>query len=118
MSAAIQFFRSGQTEPALDDWGAIAALGVGLSRAMDYFQTDPDVDAPCRGHGPFPSWENQPLGRCKIRVSRWPLPMARAKAEALSRRNYGETVKHLTTSFPHWFCGNFQKYAERVQEPP
>lgn len=39
---------------------------------------------------------------------------------ALSRRNYGETIKHLTapTRFPYQFAANYGKYADRVNDFP
>src|SRR5579872_6552092 len=39
---------------------------------------------------------------------------------ALSRRNYGETIAHLTapTRYPYQFCANYAKYAEHPDQMP
>jgi hypothetical protein len=39
---------------------------------------------------------------------------------ALSRRNYGETIKHLVapTRYPYQFCANYQKWADKADQMP
>jgi hypothetical protein len=37
---------------------------------------------------------------------------------SLARRNYGETLRNLADSFPYWFCGNFQKFADHPEQLP
>jgi hypothetical protein len=37
---------------------------------------------------------------------------------ALERRNYGETVADITSTFPHWFARNFANYAGREDQLP
>jgi hypothetical protein len=37
---------------------------------------------------------------------------------SLSRRNYGETVKHLNARFGYQFCANYQKFGDHVDQMP
>ena len=116
------YLKPGQKEPAPDEWGAIAAWGWGLSRAMDYLETDQGVDAKrvailgISRLGKTVMWAG-------ARDTRFAMVIASCSGEggaALSRRNYGETIAHLVapSRFPYQFCANYQKYAQHVDQLP
>ena len=116
------YLKPGQTAPGPDEWGAISAWAWGLSRAMDYLETDDRVDAKrvaiigVSRLGKTVMWAG-------AHDTRFAMVIASCSGEggaALSRRNYGETIAHLTapSRYPYQFCANYAKYAEHPDRMP
>jgi len=110
----------GQTSPAPDEWGSISAWAWGVSRIIDYFETDPSVDATqiaLQGFsriGKTALWAAAKDERIKVVFS----ACAGEMGSALSRRDFGETVDDMAQNFPWQFAGNLQKYVGRWNEMP
>jgi hypothetical protein len=114
------FFKPGQTENAADEWGAIGAWSYGLSRALDYFEKDKDIDAKrvaIIGHsrlGKTTLWTGALDQRFAMVIS----SCSGEGGASLSRRDYGERISNLTGAFPYWFAKNYQKYADHADQLP
>jgi len=109
----IGLVNSGQPRD-VDDWGALRAWAWGASRALDYFETDEDVDATqvgLEGHSRY--------GKATIVAMAYDDRFAIAYVSSsgaggvkLHRRNWGELVENVAgTNEYHWMAGNFMKYA-------
>lgn len=101
-----------------DEWGALRAWAWGASRAIDYFETDKDVDVKRiaieglsrYGKAAIVSMAFEP------RFSLGFIGSSGAGGVKILRRVFGEQVENLASSGEyHWFAGNFIKYASKLK---
>ncbi|WP_443938728.1 glucuronyl esterase domain-containing protein [Pedobacter sp. MW01-1-1] len=97
-----------------DDWGALRAWAWGASRAIDYYETDKEVDAKklCieglsrYGKAALVAMAYEP------RFSMGFIGSSGNGGTKIMRRQFGEQIENLASSGGyHWFAGNFIKYA-------
>jgi hypothetical protein len=97
-----------------DDWGTLKAWAWGASRALDYFETDKDVDARrvgLDGHSRY--------GKATLVAMAYEPRLAIAYVSSsgeggakLYRHIFGEQVENVAAANEyHWMAGNFLKYA-------
>ncbi len=98
----------------LDDWGALRAWAWGASRAMDYFETMPDVDASRVVIEGLSRYGKAALVTMAYdeRFAIGLIGSSGAGGAKILRRVFGEQVENLASSWAHhWFAPNFIKYA-------
>jgi hypothetical protein len=97
-----------------EDWGSLRAWAWGASRALDYLETDMDVDARQVGIEGLSRYGKAALVAMAYEP-RFAIGFIGSSGEGgakLHRRNFGELVENVAGPGEyHWVAGNFLKYA-------
>lgn len=101
-----------------DDWGALRAWAWGASRALDYFESNKDIDpykVGIEGHSRYGKAAAVTMAY-DLRFAIAYISSSGAGGVKLHRRNYGELVENVAApSEYHWMAGNYIKYAGPLQ---
>ncbi|MEL7498961.1 MAG: acetylxylan esterase [Planctomycetota bacterium] len=117
-NGAHRFFPSLQNRN--DNWTSIGAWAWGLHRILDYLEKDASIDAQKTivfGHsrlGKTALW----AGATDTRIAAVISNNSGCGGAALSRRRFGESVKRINTTFPHWFCKKHRDYNDNEDASP
>ena len=98
----------------LDDWGALRAWAWGASRAIDYFETNPQVDEKRIAIEGLSRYGKAAIVALAYepRIAIGFIGSSGAGGAKILRRVFGEQVENLASSEEyHWFTPNFIKYA-------
>ncbi|SMO53896.1 alpha/beta hydrolase family protein [Gracilimonas mengyeensis] len=116
------YLKEGQQKPAPNEWGAISAWAWGLSRVVDYLETDEEVD-PNKIAVTGASRLGKTVLWAAARDQRFDMVIAccsGAGGAALNGRDFGESIAHLTapSRYPYQFAENFQMFADYPKHIP
>ena len=110
----------GQTRPMPGDWGTISAWAWGISRIIDYFETDRTIDSKRVAVQGFSRLGKTVLWASAMdeRIAAVFSGCAGEMGSSLARRDFGETVDDMAQNY-HWqFGSRFQQWVGRWNEMP
>jgi hypothetical protein len=109
-----------RTERGRHEWGALGAWGWGLSRALDYLETNPAADAHRVAVFGFSR-----LGKTALwagaQDERFALVISNNSGEggaSLARRNFGENIAYSIAHASWRYCDRFREFIGRADDLP
>lgn len=98
-----------------DNFGTVAAWAWAMSRAVDYLETDKDIDSK-----KIIAFGFSRLGKAALWAGatdpRFALVLSNesgAGGDKQFHRGIGENIRRLNTVFPHWYAKSFRKYMDK-----